>query len=335
MKNRLTELLGIEKPILLGAMIYICDAELAAGVCNAGGLGMLGLNCGVTVPEPVPEKNAENLRNQIRKLRTLTDKPFAVNYIPPRISTEASMWSIYDQHALACKKVLIEEKVPVVVMATDIEAYRVESEIADFKAAGIKVLYREASCTLEACLKADKAGADAIIVTGCEAGGHNSQYNMSLLCMLPQITDAIKDKPIIAAGGIVGEKGARAAAAMGAEGAYCGSAFLVAKEGRMHPNFKKAIINAKGEDIIIWDASIARMSTTPNYVGRVCQALGRGGAARHEIGMNYGGTFNRSMIDGDVEYGCVAVNAAVGAIKEERFAKDIVDDIAKGFEPIC
>ena len=332
MKNRITELLGIEKPVILGAMIYVDDAELAAAVCNAGGLGLLGLNCAVTEAEPDPEKNAENLRGEIRKLRTLTDKPFAYNYIPPRISSGDSSWSIYDKHAVACKKVLIEEKVPVVVMATSIKDYKVEEEIKDFHAAGMKVLYREGACTLDSCLAARAAGADAIIVTGCEAGGHNSTYNMSLITILPQITDAITDIPIIASGGIVGTKGAAAAKVMGAEGAYCGSAFLVAKEGRIHPNFKKAIIGAKGEDIIVWNASTLRMSTTPNYVGRICLALDRGGASPMEIGSQYAGTFNKSMLEGDVERGCVAVSASVGAIKEERPAAEIVNDIAKGFE---
>ncbi len=331
MGNRVTELLGIEKPVMLGAMTVICNADLAAAVCNAGGLGMLGINCAVTEIEPDPVKNGENLRAEIKKLRSMTDKPFAVAYVPPAPGMDPAD-KAHDFSA-PYKRIMIEEKVAAVAMVSEFWYDELEQEFADFHAAGVKVMYREICPTVETCIKAAKAGADIIIVTGTEGGGHASEYNMSLLSILPQVTDAIKDVPIVAAGGIVGEKGARAAAVMGAEAAYCGTAFMVASEGRMHPNYKKAIIDARSEDVLMWRATIGRMVTINNFNGRVCDAMARGGASKADLFATYSGAnFFRSMLEGDVENGCVSVSTAVGAITEERPAKAIVDDIAKGFD---
>lgn len=329
MKNRITELLGIEKPVIEASMVYICDANLAAAVCEAGGMGMLGMNCAVDQPENDPVKNGENLRREIHKLRTMTDKPFAVNYIPPVKGTDPKY-----NFALPYKKIILEENVPAVLMIGNIADGNVEDEIKDFKDAGVTVMYRELSCTLDACLKAAEAGADAIVVTGSDAGGHCSDYNMSLISILPQVTDAITDIPIIAAGAIVNTKSARATAAMGAEGAYVGTAFNVANEGRMHPNYVKSIIDAKGEDIIIWRAGTARMSTINNALGRKGFAMANGGADRRDIHTIYAGAFPDSMLHGEVDHGCVTVSASVGSITEARPAKDIVDDIALGFEQL-
>lgn len=326
MKNRVTELLGIEKPVIEAAMVYICDANLAAAVCEAGGMGMLGMNCAVDQPEFDPTKNGENLRNEIKKLRTLTDKPFMVNYIAPVKGTDPKL-----NFSLPYKTVIIEEDVPAVLIIGNMTDGNIEDEIKEFKAAGVTVVYRELSCTVDACLKAAEAGADAIVVTGAEAGGHCSEHNMSLMAILPQVTDVITDIPVLAAGGIIDAKGAKAAVAMGAEGAYVGTAFCVAKEGRMHPNYAQAIIDAKGEDVIMWRAGTARMSTINNTNGNMGLALAYGGADRRILHQFYAGTFDTSMLEGDVDTGCVSVSQAVGGIKAVRTAKEIVEDIAQGF----
>ena len=331
MRNRVTELLNIEKPVIEGAMIYICDANLAAAVSNAGGLGVLGMNSNVDIPESDPEKNGENLRKEIRKMRELTDKPFAINHSPSAPSTESFGYVSFSDIFL---KVIIEEKVPAVVIANTIDNPGLQIDIPKLKKAGIKVLYRELSCSVEACRKAIEYGADAIIVTGSDAGGHVSEYNVSLLAMLPRVTDAIKDVPIIAAGSIVDEKSARAAIAMGAEGVYVGTAFQIAEECRAHENYKNAIIEATDKDVILWKSSVAdtRMCTISNLQGRTCLAMAQGGASGRDIGYHYAGAFNKSMIEGDVVNGCVSVNSAVGVLSKVRPAKDIVNDIAKAFE---
>lgn len=331
MKNRVTELFQIEKPVFEGAMIYICDAVLAAAVSNAGGMGVLGFNCNVDVPEPDPVKTGENLRKEIRKFRSLSDKPFAVNHAPSAPSTESFAFTSFSDVFL---DVIIEEKVPVVVIANTIDNLGLPIDIPKLKEAGVKVIYRELSCTVEACRKAVEYGADAIVVTGCEAGGHVSEYNVPLMSILPQVKEAITEVPIIAAGSIVDEISARAAVAMGAEGVYCGSAFQLAEECRAHENYKKAIIEATDKDVILWRSSVAdtRMSTISNMQGRTCLAMAQGGADSSDIGYHYAGTFNKSMIEGDIVNGCISVNGAVGRLTKVRAAKEIVDDIARAFE---
>ncbi len=331
MGNRVTELLGIEKPVIEGCMIYVCDAKLAAAVSNAGGMGVLGANCNVDVPETDPTKNAENLRKEIKKLRELTDKPFAVGHSPNSAATASFGYTSFaDEFA----RIMIEEKIPAVIMiGTGDNEDGVISDTKKFHEAGIKVIYRDLTCTVEKCKKAVEYGVDAIIVTGCDAGGHVSQNNVSLSAMLPQVTEVVTEVPIIAAGSIINEKSAKAAIAMGAEGVYVGTAFQIAEECRAHENYKKAIVEAKDEDVILCRSSVAdtRMSTISNMQGRTCLAMANGGASNRDIGAHYAGTFNMSMIQGDVERGCVSVNAAVGALNEIRPAKAIVDDIAKAF----
>jgi enoyl-[acyl-carrier protein] reductase II len=312
--------------LIEAAMIYICDANLAAAVCEAGGMGMLGMNCAVDQPEYDPVQNGENLRNEIKKLRALTDKPFMVNYIAPVKGTDPKL-----NFSLPYKTVILEEDVPAVLIIGNMTDGNIQDEIKEFKAAGVTVVYREISCTVDACIKAAEAGADAIVVTGAEAGGHCSEYNMSLMSILPQVTDVITDIPVIAAGGIIDAKGARAAVAMGAEGVYVGTAFCVATEGRMHPNYVQAIIDAQGEDVVMWRAGTARMSTTNNTNGNTGLALANGGADRRILHQFYAGTFDASMLEGDVDRGCVSVSQAVGGIKAVRTAKEIVEDIAQGF----
>ncbi len=335
MKNRVTKMLGIEKPVMLGAMIYLCDPVLAAAISNAGGLGQIGVCANVDAPEPDPIINGENTRRAIQDFRKLSDKPFAVNYIPT--TKELARYTSDDENVSfsdVIKKVVIEEKVPaVVITSTQGKNDVLKQDIEDFHKAGIKVLFRELNCTVQACLDGVEMGADIIIVTGAEAGGHSPKYNMSLSTILPMVIDAIPDVPIVAAGSIVNEKSAAAACAMGAEGAYCGTIFQVAKECRAHANYKQAILDAKGEDVIRWRSgtSDTLMATIPNRQARTCAYMAAAGAPGADIAPHYNSLFDLSMIKGDVENGVVSVSASVGAINEIKSAKEIVDDIARGF----
>ena len=325
MDNAVTKLLGTQYPVIQAAMSYVTEAQLAAAVCNAGGLGVIGTNPGVRIPERDAYKTGEIMRREIHKLRELTDKPFGINYVTPVNESDPSR--IY---ADAVKKVFLEEKVPFIVMVSTMNDF-IENEIKALTAAGANVLYREISCTVETCVRAAQAGAKAIIVTGLEGGGHVSDYNMTLLNILPQVTDVLTDIPIIASGGIINTKTARAAAAMGAAGAYCGTCFLLADECCAHPDFKQLLLDSRGEDAIIWRASTARMVTNQNYVGRICNALDRGGATRKEIRPHYAGKFGKAMLLGDLEQGCVTFSPSIGAINKIRPVKEIVEDIAQGF----
>jgi enoyl-[acyl-carrier protein] reductase II len=327
MKNKVTELFGIKYPVIQAAMIWLSESNLVSAVNNAGGLGVIGINAGVDNPEPDPIKMGENLRSEIRKVRNNSKAPVVVNYFSAA-TPDGKVDSVYD---IQSKKIMIEEKVEFVLMLGCMSDF-VENEIKYFNDNNIGVIYREPCCTVEACIRAEKAGAKAIIVTGDEAGGHNTQYEVSLLSLLPQVTDAVKTIPVIAAGGIINEKGAKASLAMGADGVYCGTVFMTAEECRAHKNYKQHLIDLDGTDVITWNSSFAsRMRTTKNTQGLTCYHLARSGADPMLIAKYYYGTFKASMLEGDIENGCVSVSGAIGGIKEIKSTKAIVEDLGKAF----
>ncbi|MCB2354185.1 NAD(P)H-dependent flavin oxidoreductase [Clostridium estertheticum] len=329
MENRVTTLFGIEKPVFMAGMVYICDSTLAAAVANAGGLGLLGISSNVDKPEPDPVKTGENFRSEIRRFRELAPgKPLAVNYIPSIPTFEAKL-----NYSDVILKVMLEEKVEVAQITSQIDLFDIKRDIETFKNAGIKVMYRELRPTVESCKKAAEYGADAIIVTGCEAGGHIPGNNMSLMSILPQVREALPDFPIIAAGGMIDERSAKAAALLGADGAYVGTALMIAEECRTHPNYKKVICETKGEDLITWASSApnTKMVTTANRNGLVCESLSHAKIDTTILSTYYNGTWDKSLLQGDVENGCVTFNSSVGALTTVKPAKEFVDDIAKGF----
>jgi enoyl-[acyl-carrier protein] reductase II len=330
MNSRVTTLFGIEKPVFMAGMIYVCDSNLAAAVCNAGGLGLIGLSSNVDAPESDPYKTGENLRAEIRRVRELApNKPLAVNYVPTPPSFDAKL-----NYSDVCAKVIIEEKVDVVQFTTMMDYMDfIPSEIEKFKKEGIKVLYRELRPTVATSKRAVEYGVDALIVTGCEGGGHVPGNHMSLMSILPLVREALPDFPIIAAGGMVNEISSRAAAALGADGAYVGTAFMIAEECRTHQNYKKLICETNGEDLITWNSSLpdTMMITTKNRNGVICKALSDQSIDPSILSNFYNGTWDKSLLQGDLENGCVTFSSSVGALKAVKPAKVIVDDIARGF----
>ena len=228
MKTKITELLGIEHPIIMAAMAWIGDVNLTLAVSNAGGLGTLGPNAGqVEITRDVYE-TGERLREQIREVRERTNKPFAVNFVVgvPGLDREFS-----DR----CIEVGIEENVPVAIVSQgDPRVYTQR-----LKDAGITVLHTS-SC-VEHAKKAEDVGVDAVITTGLEGGGHSGFFEVTTFCLVPQVADALKI-PVIAAGGIGDERGLIAAMALGAEAIYMGTRFIATKECRAHSNVKQLIL---------------------------------------------------------------------------------------------
>jgi enoyl-[acyl-carrier protein] reductase II len=220
-KTRVCELLGIDYPVLQAPMNWITGAELAAAVSEAGGLGIIGPNAGATTVTEDVEETGERLRQQIRKARSLTGKPFGVNIT----SASAALRPGNDSFSDKCTRVVIEEGVPIAVLTGD------SPEICTkkLKDAGIKVLHRSLPVSVEIARKAEQAGIDAFIAVGFEGGGHTGCYKIPTFVLVPQMVDALHI-PVIAGGGIVDGKGMAAALALGAEGVYMGTAFLVATE---------------------------------------------------------------------------------------------------------
>jgi len=230
MKTKITELLGIEHPIILAAMAWIGDVNLTVAVSKAGGLGTLGPNAGqVEVTTDVYE-TGERLREQIGQVRSHTDKPFAVNFVVgvPGLDREFS-----DR----CVEVGIEERVPIAIVSQGNPKVYTQR----LKDAGIKVLHTSSS--VEHARKAEEAGVDAVIATGLEGGGHSGFFEVTTFCLVPQMADALKI-PVIAAGGIGDARGLVAALALGAEAVYMGTRFIATKECHAHPNVKKLILDS-------------------------------------------------------------------------------------------
>ena len=217
MKTRITELLHIEYPIIQGGLAYLADANLAAAVSNAGGLGQI---TAVTLPTP------EDLRNEIRKLRTLTSKPFAVNFA---ISQYGDKWKAY-------LEVAIEEQVPAVTITGGNPLPVVER----LQGTGIKKI--SLVSTVKQAVKAESVGMDAIMAVGQEGGGHIGRDDVGTIVLIPRIVDAVKI-PVIASGGIGDGRGLMAAFALGAEGIEMGTRFIATKECILaHENYKQSLI---------------------------------------------------------------------------------------------
>ena len=220
MKTVLCELLGIEKPILQGGMAWIADAELAAAVSNAGGLGIISaMNLG-----------PDYLREQIQRARELTDKPFGVNIM------------LLSPHADEVAQVVIEEKVPVLTTGAGLPS----KYMKDWTQAGIKVLPVVPSVAMAKMCQ--RLGACAVIAEGGESGGQVG--DLTTMALVPQVVDAV-EIPVVAAGGIADGRGFAAALALGAVGVQIGTRFLVAKECNVHENYKKKILKAKDIDTLV------------------------------------------------------------------------------------
>lgn len=316
MNNRITELLGIEYPIISAAMTWVTSAEFVAAVSNAGGMGVLGPNAGQTDKAISAEDMAERLTKEIRKVRALTDRPFAVNYIFPMGGASE------DPFTNAVFEVLVREDVKHVIA---IGQNVVERELKRLKEHNIRVIYRDLSPTAERLVEAEKAGVDALIVTGYEAGGHMSDHKISTLSLVPQITASVK-VPVIAAGGIIDGRGAKAAFAMGAEGVYMGTRFIATEENPASIETKKALIDVKSEDFIEFKSGMGHLRTIPTAAGKKALALINEG--NHEEAYKYyGDGFKIGMLDGDLVNGTISVSESAGGIHEILNCREVIEEI--------
>lgn len=223
-------MVGIRYPIIQAPMNWVSGAALAAAVSNAGGLGTLGPNAGADAITEDVELTGERLREQIRKVRGLTDKPFAVN-IPIGVGDAR-------KYSQKCVAVVIEESVPVVI--TSVGPPNVYTKILQEK--GIKVFHAVSTATQ--ARKAEETGVDAVICEGFEAGGHKGFTELTTLVLTPLVADAVKI-PIITGGGIGDARGVLAALALGADAVYLGTRFMVTQESESHSKVKEAIVQAK------------------------------------------------------------------------------------------
>lgn len=299
MKTRVTELLGITYPIIQGGMAWVAEYHLAAAVSNAGGIGLIGA---ASAP-------AEWVREQIREVKKLTEKPFGVNIL------------LMSPHADEIAKIVVEEGVKVVTTG----AGNPEKYMSMWKEAGVKVIPVVASVAL--AKRMERCGADALVAEGCEAGGHIGE-NTSMV-LVPQIVDAV-NIPVIAAGGIADGRGLAAAFMLGAEAVQIGTLFVATKESMVHENYKKAIIKAKDIDSRVTGRGTGHpVRTLRNQMTIKYQELEKQGASLEELELLTLGSLRRAVVEGDVVNGSVMAGQIAAMIKEVQSCEEVIQRLVK------
>ena len=302
MKTRLTELLGTEYPIIQGGMAWVAEYHLAAAVANAGGLGLIGA---ASAP-------AEIVREQIRKAKELTDKPFGVNIM------------LMNPNADEVAKVVIEEGIKVVTTG----AGNPGKFMPAWKEAGVKVIPVVASVAMAKLM--ERAGADAIVAEGTEAGGHIGEA--TTMTLVPQVVDAVSI-PVVAAGGIADGRGFAAAMMLGAEGVQIGTRFVVAEESIVHENYKNKVISAKDIDSEVTGRSTGHpVRSIRNKMTREYLKLEKDGASLEEMELLTLGSLRKAVIDGDVTAGTIMAGQIAGMIKDVKSCSEIINGIIKEAE---
>ena len=297
MKTRITELLGIECPIIQGGMAWVAESHLAAAVSAAGGLGLIG---GANAP-------AEVIRNYIREVKAVTDKPFGVNVM------------LMSPDADEVAKVVVEEGVKVVTTG----AGNPEKYMEMWKAAGIKVIPVVASVAL--AKRMERYGADAVVAEGTESGGHIGEA--TTMTLVPQVVDAVSI-PVIAAGGIGDGRGIAAAFMLGAEAVQMGTRFLVAKECTVHQNYKDRVLKAKDIDSTVTGRTHGHpVRCLRNQMTREYVKLENEGKSFEELEYLTLGTLRKAVQEGDVSHGTVMAGQIAGMVSKEQTCKEMIDEM--------
>lgn len=304
MKTRITEALGIKYPIIQGGMAWVAEHNLAAAVSEAGGLGLIG---GANAP-------ADVVRNEIRKAKELTDKPFGVNVM------------LLSPHAEEVAKVVVEEGIKVVTTG----AGNPEKFMDMWKSAGIKVIPVVASVAL--ARRMEKYGADAVVAEGTESGGHIGEQ--TTMTLVPQVVDAVSI-PVIAAGGIADGRGIAAAMMLGAEAVQIGTRFVVAKESIVHDNYKQRVIKAKDIDSAVTGRSHGHpIRCLRNQMTREYTKLEQEGRSFEELEYLTLGSLRNAVMEGDVVNGTVMAGQIAGMINKEQTCKEMMEEMAAEAEAL-
>ncbi len=297
-KNPVCEMLGIQYPVIQGGMAWIADADLAAAVSNAGGLGLIA----------AMNSNGEQLRAQIKKAKELTDKPFGVNLM---------LMSPYIEEAV---DVVCQEKIKVVTTGAGNPAKYMDKLLSN----GVKVICVVASVAL--AVMVERMGASAVVAEGCESGGHVG--DTTTMALVPQVVDAVSI-PVIAAGGIADGRGMAAAFMLGAKAIQMGTRFLTAKECNVHPNYKEKVLKAKDRDTIVTGKSLGHpVRALKNSMTREFSAKENDGVTTAEELERMGaGALRRAAVDGDVKTGSCMCGQIAGLVKTEGTCKEIITSI--------
>lgn len=297
MKTKVTELLQIEYPIIQGGMAWVAEHHLAAAVSEAGGFGLIGA---ASAPPEI-------VREEIRKAKELTDKPFGVNIM------------LLNPNADEVAKIVVEEGIQAVTTG----AGNPEKYMPMWKEAGVKVIPVVASVAM--AKRMERYGADAVVAEGMEAGGHIG--NQTTMALIPQIVDAV-NIPVIAAGGIGDGRGVAASFMLGAEGVQMGTRFVVADESIVHDNYKDRIVKAKDIDSVVTGQSTGhpvrclRNQMTKEYIKKEQE-----GVPFEELERMTLGSLRKAVMDGDILNGTVMAGQIAGLVSKRQGCKEILQEI--------
>lgn len=297
MKTKVTELLQIEYPIIQGGMAWVAEHHLAAAVSEAGGFGLIGA---ASAPPEI-------VREEIRKAKELTDKPFGVNIM------------LLNPNADEVAKIVVEEGIQAVTTG----AGNPEKYMPMWKEAGVKVIPVVASVAM--AKRMERYGADAVVAEGMEAGGHIG--NQTTMALIPQIVDAV-NIPVIAAGGIGDGRGVAASFMLGAEGVQMGTRFVVADESIVHDNYKDRIVKAKDIDSVVTGQSTGhpvrclRNQMTKEYIKKEQE-----GVPFEELERMTIGSLRKAVMDGDILNGTVMAGQIAGLVSKRQSCKEILQEI--------
>jgi NADH:quinone reductase (non-electrogenic) len=305
-QTKITEMLGIKHPIVVGTMMHLARAEMVAAASNAGALGILASH---------NFQSKEALRQELRKLKGMTDRPFGVciSLFPARYPVDIR---IYVQ-------VLLEEGVKIVETSGD---HAPEEFAKDLKDQGVILIHK---CVgVRYALKAQRIGADIVTVVGCENGGATGTLDVTTLCLVPRVVDALKI-PVIGGGGVADARGFLALLALGAEGVIMGTAFLVAEECPLHPRVKQAIIEATEVDTMVILRSVKNSHRVwINEAAKKVAALEKQNAGLQEIVQAASGDKAKKMFqEGDIQGGTISIGQGVGLVKKIMPLRDIIEKI--------
>lgn len=363
--NRVTKIIGTEKPIIQASMFYLTNAKLVAAVSNAGGLGILGMSAGIDYYEPNIEKNLELVRREVEKTKKLTDKPFGLTISPTpfkKNDVDASSGASQtgskttesadvkdlggevfnfkedendefdldrDELTKGLLKIAQEEGIKVVMWS----GVFIPGWVERFHDAGIKVLFRPITPEPSVVKEAINGGVDAIIATGFDEGGTVPGKVVGTFAAIPMVVDAAEGKvPVIAAGGITDERTVRAAFDLGAEGIYAGTAFLASEEAPMAQNIKEKMIDTTAEDMLMFRAPNSFYRSLPGELPDKLVEMDKKGATADEIWDAAGGYDNlrQGMLFGKLDKGIASFGLGISMIHAIEPVQKIVDRLNSG-----
>lgn len=296
-RTRIQDLLNVEYPIIQGGMAWVANADLAAAVSNGGGLGVIAAG---SMPPDL-------LDAEIKRLKQMTDKPFAVNIMLMSPTAEDAI------------EVIAENRVPVVTTGAGSPGKVIER----LKPLGTIIIPVIAS--VAHAKRVERQGADAVVAEGTEAGGHIGE--LTTMVLVPQVVDAVSI-PVVAAGGIADGRGVVAAFALGAEGVQVGTRFVCAAESPAHEAYKRAIIEATDRSTVVTGRSTGHpVRCIRNKLTKKFEELESSGASIEELEALGTGRLRAAVIDGDVEWGSVMAGQSAGLVKKVQPAAEIIREL--------